>query len=159
MRMLRKRLGAGGFALIEVLLSVAILATGALAVTSSFVTTKRLQKEAVEITDTGEVANAVIECFRKMPYIVFEEGVTSGDYTLEQLSTVYDGDDNEYDLIESGLMYQLRSRLDRVRMHEKITIEQADEAMRVSVQILRDSTGDPVIGTATFVAKNGLNFR
>jgi prepilin-type N-terminal cleavage/methylation domain-containing protein len=159
MRVSRKTLKVAGFSLIEVLLSVAILATGALAVTSSFVTTKRLQKEAVEITDAGEVANAVLECFRKMPYIVLEEGVPSGDYTLEQLSIVYDAEENGYDLIDSGLMYQLRDRLDSVRSHETITVEQADEAMRISVHVFRDSTDEPIIGTATFVAKNGLNFR
>ena len=159
MRPSRKTWKVAGFTLIEVLLSVAILATGGLAVTSTFVTTKRMQNEAVEITDSGNVANAILECFRKMPYIVLEEGVPSGDYTLGQLSTVYDSDENSYDLIDTGLMYQLRYQLDRIRTHERIVVEQGDEAMCVTVQVLSDDTGEPVVSAATFVAKNGLNFR
>lgn len=157
--MKRKRTTKGGFTLVETMLALTIIAAGGLAVSSTFVTAKGLQSEARQIADAGDVANTVLECFRKMPYIVLEEGVPSGEYSLEDLASVYDSDDEVYDLIDSNLMYRLRWNLETRRMTEEITVEQGYEAMRVSIAIFNQGEDQPMIRTSSFIAKNGINFR
>lgn len=157
--MKRKRTIKGGFTLVETMLALAIIAAGGLAVSSTFVTAKSLQSDARAISDAGDVAGTVLECFRKMPYIVLEEGVPAGEYDLEDLTRVYDADDEVYDVIDSALMNRLRWNLDTRHMEENITVEQGYEAMRVSIAITKDGDETPLVRSTAFIAKNGINFR
>jgi prepilin-type N-terminal cleavage/methylation domain-containing protein len=150
-----------GFTLVEVLIAVFLLAIGTLALTSSVTYTKRLQTEAVEINEATEISNAILESFRKMPYIVLSDGLPSGIYKVADLGVVYDKKADPFDLIDPGLMNQINWRLDYRRLVESVRIEEGQDAMRVTVEIRRqeDPEGRPIVKMSTFITMNGINFR
>lgn len=152
---------SAGFTLVEVLIAAFILALGALALTSSVGFTKRVQREAVEINEATEISNAILESFRKMPFIVLSEALPTGAYKVTDLGTVYDKKYEGYDLIDPGLMNQIQWRLDYRRLVESVRIEQGGDAMRVTVMISRqqDQEGRPLVKMSTFITRNGINFR
>ena len=150
----------GGFSLVEALLALLVLGIGSAALVSTLAVSKTLQEEAVAINEAGKIANAIVECFRRMPYIVLEDAVPAGTYQIDDLGTVYDGEMSGHELIESGLMYQLQSKLYEVRMSESVQVEQAPDAIRVTTVITPSGgqEGTPV-SVVAFIAKNGINFR
>jgi len=150
----------GGFSLVEVLIAIFILALGSLALFSTLGFSKNVQTEAVEINEAGQIANAVLESFRNAPFIVLEDAVPAGTYTVASLQTVYDSELKPYHLIEPGLVYQIQQKLTERRMTESIQVENSPDAMRVSVSIFRQQDQvHPLVNVAIFIAKNGINFR
>jgi prepilin-type N-terminal cleavage/methylation domain-containing protein len=149
-----------GFTLVEVLIAVFLLAIGTLALTSSVSYTKNIQREAVEINEATQISNAVVESFRKMPFIVLSDALPNGTYKFTDLGTVYDKHFEGYELIDPGLMQQVSWRLDYRRLTESVQVEQAEDAMRVTVSISRtQSPEDPLVKMTTFITRNGINFR
>jgi len=153
-----------GFSLIEALFALFVLAIGTLALCSTVVASKKVQTEAVEIHEAGKVANAIMECFRKMPYICLEETCSTGTYTIEQLGNIYDAENTDQYLIDYALLSQLRYHLDYKRMHAIVRVDQGEDAMLVSVEIMRKRdlqtvNPQPLVTVTGFIAENGINFR
>lgn len=149
-----------GFTLIEVLIALVVLAVSSMALFSSLAFSKRLQTQAVHINEAGEAANAVIEAFRRVPYLVLEDAVPEGVYHLEDLGIVYDSNYVTYNLIGSGMATYLRSKLNQNHLAERIVVEQSLDAIRVTVTVVPDANPQqPLAQMIAFIAKNGINFR
>jgi len=160
LRKTRKRGPASGFSLIEVLIGLLILALGSTALFSSLGFTKQVQTESVDMNEAGEAANAIIEAFRKMEYVVLEDAIPSGTYVIEDLAVVYTTEVPEVDLLGPGMASLLRSKLNDRRMAESVQVEQEEGAMRLTVTVARDSNPeDPVVEMVAFITQNGINFR
>jgi prepilin-type N-terminal cleavage/methylation domain-containing protein len=153
---------ASGFSLIEVLVALLVLAVSSLALFSTLGFSKRLQTETVDINECGEAANAIIESFRKFPYIGLEDEIPPGEYVIEQLTSVSytDSNSNVFKLMEAGMATNLRLKITDRRMQEKIIVQQAADAIQVTVQIApQNDLENPVVQMVTFITKNGINFR
>jgi prepilin-type N-terminal cleavage/methylation domain-containing protein len=148
-----------GFTLTEVLVAICILAVTSLAMISTLMFSKQLQTEGVQINEGAEVAQAVIESLRKMPYIVLDEAVPPGNYKVEDLGTVYDGALNPHVIIESGLLQQIRSRLDQRDLVETVHVERGADALLVSVDIHKSrEPGTILVSMTSYVVQNGIHF-
>jgi hypothetical protein len=148
-----------GFTMAEVLVSILILSFTSAAMISTLIFSKQLQVEEVQINEGSEVAQAVLESFRKMPYIVLDDAVPPGDYQVEDLGMVYDTDLNPHIIIESGLLQQLRSRLDERDLIESVHVEKGPDALLVSVDIHKRLEPDVnVVSMTSYVVQNGINF-
>jgi len=158
--MSKNRHSSQGVTLVEALIALLILGIGALGLISSAIFSKGIQQEAVEINEATKVAQAVLESFRKMPYIVLEDSLPAGIYTIKVNGSESAAPLRSYNIVESGLLYQLQAKLAERRLSDLITVEHAADALRISVQIRRnDDAGEPLIGMATYIVKNGINFR
>ncbi len=150
-----------GFSLIEAMVSIFILTIGVLAMVSGLIASTGLQTSSTEINDAGKAANEILESFRKMSYIVLEDGVPDGTYVMEDLNVIYDTDHVAYEVMDFTTINRLRQSLNDIGMSETIQVEHASEALRVTVQINRNGTlpNNSVLSMAIFIAKNGINFR
>lgn len=150
-----------GVTLIEVLVSLLILAVGVLGLVSTVVYSKSLQHRAVEINEATKIGQTVLESFRKLPYIVLKETIAPGTYTIRNVgNTVTDPSLKAYDIMHPGLLYQLQTKLYERRLYDSVKVEHATDAVRVSVQIWRNGdTETPLVSLVTYIVKNGINFR
>jgi len=161
-RQRNRRIPQGGFTLIEVLIAMCVLALSSLALFSTLGFSKQLQTQAVDTNEAGEAANTIVESFRRVPYIVLEDAIPAGTYKIEDIATVYTTKDkySVYNLMESGMASYLRSKLLQRHMQEKIVVEQAVDAVQVTVSVFHnDDLEKPVARMVTFITKNGINFR
>lgn len=151
----------GGVTLIEVLIALVILSVGVLGLVSTVVYSKSLQQSAVEINEATKISQTVLESFRKLPYIILEETIASGTYTIRDVgNSVTDPSLKAYDIIHPGLLYQLQTKLYERRLYDSVKVEHATDAVRVSIQIWRNGdTESPVVSMVTYIVKNGINFR
>jgi type II secretory pathway pseudopilin PulG len=148
-----------GFTIAEVMISVLILAVTVFAMISTAIFAKQVQTQEVKINEATEVAQAVMESFRKVSYITLEEYVLPGSYSIEQIGTVYDEELTPHIIIESGLLYQMRNRLNDWRLSESVQVEKAGDALWVSVRI-HDNEGpeDALVAMSSYIVQNGINF-
>lgn len=149
-----------GVTMVEALIALILLGFGALGLISTAIFSKGVQQEAVEINEASKIAQGVLESFRKIPYIALESSVPAGVYSLRP-----DADPGllplqNYNIVESGLLYQLQTRLVEWRLEDRITVENATDAVRVSIQVHRaGDTEGGLVGMTTYIVKNGINFR
>jgi len=157
--MKKTRTGTTGFTIAEVLIAICILGLTSLAMVSTLVFSKQVQMEEIQVNEGAEVAQAVLESFRKIPYIVLDDAVPQGVYRVEDLGTVYDGGLNPHTIIDPGLLQQMRSRLDHWRLVETIRVEKAEDAMLVCVNIRKSlEPATPIVSMTSYVVQNGINF-
>lgn len=159
--MKRKYHKSRGVTLVEVLIALLVLGISAFGMMSSVAFSKNLQWQAIEINTATKAAQVVLESMRKIPYIVLEEAVPPGTYTLNDVGTVYDSNGNKImTVINPGLLHQTQSKLTELRLSESIIVEHANDAIRVTVKI-RQTGGNqlPIAGMTAYIVKNGLNFR
>jgi prepilin-type N-terminal cleavage/methylation domain-containing protein len=148
-----------GFTIAEVMVAMLILAVTVFAMISTAMFAKQVQTQEVQINEATEVAQAVMESFRKLTYVDLQAWLTPGSYSLEQVGTVYDEELNPLDIVDSGLLFQLRDRLNDRRLTESIEVEKGPDAIWISVRIhtIEDSE-TPLVAMSSYVVENGINF-
>lgn len=156
----RRHTSQAGFSLIEAMVSMTILAIATLALTSGIINSKGLQMHAVKINEASKAGNSIMESFRRMGYLALEEAVPSGSYSAADLSTVYAQDGTAYSVLDSVTLYNVQQTLTEYNLTETITVEQGLEGLRVTVEIYPSHDDqNPVASMASFISKNGINFR
>lgn len=149
-----------GFSLVEAMVSLFILTVAVLAMTSGLIASTGLQASSSEINEAGKAASEILESFRRMSYIVLEDGVAAGDYTVEELSAVYDSDNVAHEILDVNTINRIRQNMNSLGLAETVTVEHASEAVRISVEINRTKGNKPpVVSMASLIVKNGINFR